>query len=148
MTEPVDPDVDLHVEAQRRELSGALLVAVSVGGGLGALARYGLSVLVPAGQGGFPLATFGTNVSGCLAIGVLMVVVTERKAHRLARPFLGVGVLGGFTTFSAYAVETDALLRTGHAGVALGYVAATLAGALLAVLAGTVATRALLGRRA
>jgi fluoride exporter len=147
VTEPIDPDVDLHVEAQRRELDTTLLVAVSVGGGLGALARYGLSVLVPTGHGGFPLATFLTNVAGCLAIGALMVLVTERKAHRLARPFLGVGVLGGFTTFSAYAVETDVLLRAGHAGVALGYVAATLAGALLAVLAGTAVTRAAMRRR-
>jgi len=148
VTEPVDPDVDLHVEAQRRELSVGLVAAVSLGGGLGALARYGLAVLLPAGHGAFPVATFLTNVSGCLAIGVLMVLVTERKPHRLVRPFLGVGVLGGFTTFSAYAVETDALLRAGRAGTALGYVGATLVAALLAVLAAALATRAVLGRRA
>lgn len=114
---------------------------VALGGGLGALGRYGLAEALPTPSGGFPWATFATNVLGCLLIGVLMVLVTEaRQAHRLVRPFLGVGVLGGFTTFSTYAVETSGLLRHGEAGLAVAYLAGTLVAAM--VVAGVVVTRA------
>ena len=122
----------------------SVLGAIAVGGGFGALARYGLTQLLPTPPGHFPWATFTTNVLGCLLIGVLMVLITEvRPAHRLVRPFLGVGVLGGFTTFSTYAVEIRELLRPGTVGVAFAYLAGTLVAALLAVLAGTWATRSL-----
>jgi CrcB protein len=63
-------------------------------------------------------------------------------AHRLVRPFLGVGVLGGFTTFSTYAVDFNSLLRMGQLGTALLYLSGTLVSALLAVLIGVKATRA------
>jgi len=142
----VDPDVDLRVPAQRRELvgrHGPVLGAIALGGGLGALARYGVAHLLPAPPGGFPWATFVTNVAGCLLIGVLMVLVTEVwAAHRLVRPFLGAGVLGGFTTFSTYAVELHGLLRPGTVGTAFAYLAGTLVATLLATLAGVWATRA------
>jgi CrcB protein len=116
---------------------------VALGGGLGALSRYGLAEALPTPASGFPWATFATNVLGCLLIGVLMVLVTEaRPAHRLVRPFLGVGVLGGFTTFSTYAVETSGLLRHGEAGLAVVYLAGTLLAAMLAVVAGVIVTRA------
>jgi CrcB protein len=116
---------------------------VALGGGLGALSRYALAEALPTPASGFPWATFATNVLGCLLIGVLMVLVTEaRPAHRLVRPFLGVGVLGGFTTFSTYAVETSGLLRHGEAGLAVVYLAGTLLAAMLAVVAGVIVTRA------
>jgi len=131
----------------RRDL-GPVLGVVAAGGGLGALARYGLAVLLPTPPGGFPLATFATNVLGCLLIGVLMVLVTEvRPAHRLVRPFLGAGVLGGFTTFSTHVVEVDGLLRSGAAGLAFGCLAGTLLAAVLAVLTGVRVARAALGGR-
>ncbi|GAB3441874.1 fluoride efflux transporter CrcB [Actinophytocola sediminis] len=149
--EPVDPDVDLGIADQRRELAHhhpSVLGAVAVGGGLGALARYWLTQLLPTPPGQLPWSTLLTNVLGCLLIGVLMVLITEvRTAHRLVRPFLGVGVLGGFTTFSTYAVEIRELLAPGTVGVAVGYLAATLAGALLAVVVGVRVTRALAGVR-
>jgi CrcB protein len=70
------------------------------------------------------------------------VLITEVwSAHRLVRPFLGVGFLGGFTTFSTYTVEIHGLLRPGTVAVAFGYLAATLLGALLAVIAGVWITR-------
>jgi fluoride exporter len=125
-----------------------VLAAVAAGGGLGALARYGLAEALPTPPGQFPWSTFATNVFGCLLIGVLMVLVTEvRTTHRLVRPFLGVGVLGGFTTFSTYAVEIRELLAPGTVGLAFAYLAGTLVAALLAVLAGVSATRALAGVR-
>lgn len=73
-----------------RRGSWAVLAAISAGGALGAAARYGLSVAWPHRPGTFPWATFVTNVSGCLLIGVLMVLVTQVwAAHRLLRPFSG-----------------------------------------------------------
>ncbi|WP_308190337.1 fluoride efflux transporter CrcB [Amycolatopsis sp. GM8] len=149
LTEPIDPDVDVHVPAQRRELlrsHGAVLVVISFGGGLGAIARYGLAQWLPTPAGHFPWSTFLTNVLGCFLIGVLMVLVTEVwSAHRLVRPFLGVGVLGGFTTFSTYATEVRALLQPGTVGIAVAYLAGTLVAALLAVVLGVWLTRAVTG---
>lgn len=125
---------------------GPVLVVIALGGGLGALARFGLARLLPTAPGRFPWATFLTNVAGCLLIGVLMVLITEVwSAHRLVRPFLGVGFLGGFTTFSTYADETRALLASGTVVRALTYLAGTLVCALLAVIAGVWLTRAVTG---
>ncbi|MBW0115138.1 fluoride efflux transporter FluC, partial [Pseudonocardia abyssalis] len=123
----VDPDVDLHVPAQRAELAAParwrVLAAIAVGGVIGAQARYVLGMVLPHRAGGFPWATLLTNVSGCLLIGVLMVLVTERyRAHPLARPLLGVGVLGGYTTFSTYTVEALGAVVAGRPWIALGYV--------------------------
>ncbi|MFI5829346.1 CrcB family protein [Streptomyces sp. NPDC051578] len=143
-SEAIDPDVDLHVPEQRTEPQGRVLAAVAAGGAVGASARYGLSLMWPAGPGAFPWATFWTNVTGCALIGVLMVLIGEggRKApHPLVRPFAGVGVLGGFTTFSTYAVEFSRLLDEGEAGVALGYAGLTVAAALGAVWAAASVTR-------
>jgi CrcB protein len=147
---PTDPDVDLHVARHRVELrrgTASLLAAIAAGGVIGATARYGLSVAWPHHQpGGFPWATFVTNVSGCLLIGVLMVLITEAwTAHRLVRPFLGVGVLGGYTTFSTYAVDIQQAIAADHPRVALLYLAATLAAALAAVHTGIVLARLLTG---
>jgi CrcB protein len=141
----VDPDVDLRAPVRRRELLGrrtGVLAVIALGGAAGALARYGLARALPTGPSGFPWATFWTNVTGCLLIGVLVVLSTERlTAHRLIRPFLGVGVLGGFTTFSTYAGESRALLAAGRAAVGFGYLAGTVVAALLAVELGVVGTR-------
>ena len=130
---------------RRRELFRLqlpVLAVIAVGGGLGAEARYGISLLLPTMPGHFPWATFVTNVSGCLCIGALMVLITEVwSAHRLLRPFLGVGVLGGFTTFSTYAVEIRGLLQPGSVAVAFGYLGGTVVCALLAVIVGVALTR-------
>lgn len=118
---------------------GPQLVVVAAGGALGALARYVVLTAWPAPPGGFPLSTFAVNVAGCLLIGVLMVLVGEaRPTHPLVRPFLGVGVLGGFTTFSTYAEE----IRVLPAPVAVAYAAGTLVAAVAAVFAGVRLTRA------
>ncbi|MEW1588416.1 CrcB family protein [Micromonospora vinacea] len=145
-----DPDVDLRVAADRRELTArpaTILAAIAAGGVLGALARAGLQHAVPHSPNGFPWATFAINTSGCLLIGVLMAVLGHLGGgHPLARPFLGVGVLGGFTTFSTYAVDVQQAIVAGAPGTALAYLAATVLGALVAVGVGDAATAGLLRR--
>ena len=124
-----------------------VLVAIAVGGVLGAEARYGVGLAIPHPAAGWPWSTLVVNVSGCVLIGVLMVVITElTTAHRLVRPFLGVGVLGGYTTFSTATLETLTLLDAGRPVAALGYVVVTPVLAVLACAAGAVATRRI-GRR-
>lgn len=149
--EPVDPDVDLHVAAVRTELRPSplpVLGAIAFGGALGALARYGVAVAWPHPLGTFGWSTFAVNVTGCVLIGVLMVLVTQVwPTRRLVRPFLGVGVLGGFTTFSTYVADVHAAATAGAAGVALAYLAGTLGAALLGVWAGSAAAKAVLGAR-
>lgn len=146
--EPIDPDIDLQVPAQRRELyrrHGAVLAAVALGGALGAGARYGASQLWPTAAAGFPWTLLWTNVAGCAAIGVLMAVLPAAP-HPLLRPFLGAGFLGGFTTFSAYAADIHRLLGQGRPQTAAAYLAATLLLALAAVWGAASGTRRLLGR--
>ncbi len=118
-----------------------MVAVVAVGGALGGLARWALSHLLPQ-QGGFPWATFAANVAGSLALGALMVVLLEvRPPGRYARPFAGVGLLGGFTTFSAYTSETRELLLAGRAPLAMTYLFGTLAVCLTATWAGMTLTR-------
>ncbi|MEU1981953.1 fluoride efflux transporter CrcB [Nocardia sp. NPDC019395] len=125
-----------------------VLAAVACGGGLGAGLRYWLALRIPARPGTIPWATLLANTIGCLAIGVLMVLITEVwSPHRLIRPFLGVGVLGGFTTFSSYSSEVRTLLGSGATGTALGYLGGTVVVCLSAVAAGTGTTRWIARRR-
>ena len=147
--EPVDSDVDLHVDRTiRRTRDTVLLTVIAVGGAIGATARYLIGLAWPTEPGGFPWATLFINVFGCALIGILMVVVTDvLTRQRLIRPFLGTGVLGGFTTFSTYALDIQQLVANRHAGTALLYLAATITGALIAVWATANLTRALVNRR-
>ncbi len=150
-TMPVDADVDLHVPAERAELRqhpGPVLAAIAAGGAVGALARAVIADAWPHPAGGFDWAVLAANVSGCLLIGVLMVLIAQVfTGRRLLRPFLGVGVLGGYTTFSTQIVDVQRAAAAGHATVALGYLASTLVGAMLAVWTGHTVTDRLLGAR-
>jgi CrcB protein len=141
----VDPDVDLHDPEQRTETQPHrwdVLAAIALGGVAGAEARYGISEALPSRDTQFPWATLITNVSGCLLIGVLMgVLLAQARPHRLARPFLSVGLLGGYTTFSTFAVEAERLVRAQRPLEALGYVLASLVLCLLAVAAASTVTR-------
>ncbi|WP_236808981.1 fluoride efflux transporter FluC [Amycolatopsis albispora] len=109
-----------------------LLGAVTLGGALGSLARFGLSVLFPHPPGGFAVSTMLVNVTGCLLIGVLYTATD----HPLWRAFLGVGVLGGYTTYSTAVLDALQAGQTGHALPALAYTFGTLVACLLAVVAG------------
>ncbi|WP_436738142.1 fluoride efflux transporter FluC [Streptomyces sp. BBFR102] len=142
--EPADPDLEPGPARGARPGSQVpVLLAVSLGGGAGAALRYGATVLWPGAAGAFPWTVLVVNVVGCAAMGVLMALLTEvwPQAPRLVRPFLGTGVLGGFTTFSAYAVDVRTLFDGGHPGRALGTLGLTVAAALAAVTAAAWSTR-------
>lgn len=151
VNEPADPDIGLRVRRRRRgPAHGRLPVvaAVALGGGVGAAARYGAALLWPTAPGTFPVTTFAVNAIGCAVMGVFMVVITDVwAAHRLVRPFFGTGVLGGFTTFSTYAVDVRRLVDTGHAAVGLAYLAATALTALASVWAAANLARRVFTRR-
>ncbi|SHL18934.1 camphor resistance protein CrcB [Pseudonocardia thermophila] len=122
----------------------AIAGAVAAGGVIGALARYGAGVALPTAAGAFPLTTFAVNVVGCALMGALVAALARTPgAHPLLRPFLGTGVLGGFTTFSAFAVETVELLSGPPLQVALGllYAAGTVVCAVGAAALGALLVR-------
>lgn len=124
-------------EAGARVSFGAL-GAVALGGAIGSLGRYAVGVALPHAVGGFPWATLVVNVTGAFAMGLLVAYLVDRPGvHRLARPFVGVGVLGGWTTFSALAMDAVALGDADRAQLALGYVAATFLVGTLAVATGS-----------
>jgi CrcB protein len=143
----IDSDVDLHDPAQRAETRPRewdLLAAMAAGGVAGAEARYGLGIAFPHADNAIAWSTVLINASGCLLIGALMVVLLElARPHRLWRPFLGVGVLGGYTTYSTFAVDAVRLLHQHRPGVALGYVVVTFVSCLAAVWLGATGTRSL-----
>lgn len=127
---------------------GSVIAAIALGGAIGATARYGAAQLWPTAPGGFPWTTLAVNAVGCAVIGVFMVVISEAwTAHRLVRPFFGTGVLGGFTTFSTYAVDIQHLLDGGRVRAGLVYLGLTLFAALAAVWSAVWATRRVLAWR-
>ena len=142
--EPVDPDViPADVPAAR---IWDILAVVALGGAIGGTARESVNLLLSGSV--FPWAPLTVHVIGSLLIGVLMVYVIEvNPSHRYARPFLGVGVLGGFTTFSAYAVETRGLLAGGDVPLALVYVFGSLLLAFTATWAGLGVGRFVMGKQ-
>lgn len=132
--------------AALRRVPWLTLTVIASGGAVGALARYALLSAFPHPAAGFGWAAFGVNVSGCLLIGVLMVLITEaRQAHHLVRPFLATGVLGGYTSFSTYVVDIQHALLAAAPQVALAYAAGTLGAAVAATWAGIRLARALTG---
>jgi fluoride exporter len=144
---PPGPPLPTGPSPSTAPIESAVLGAVAAGGVLGAVARYAVASAFPSDPAGFAWATFAINVSGCFLIGVLMVAVERSVAgHRLVRPFLGVGVLGGYTTFSAFALDAVLALDAGAIGTALAYVVGTLLAALAAVWAGSALTRRVVGQ--
>ncbi len=107
-------------------------LGVALGGALGAVLRWWLGDLTP-GVDGFPWTTFGINVTGCFALACLPALDAVRQRPALAAA-LGPGLLGGYTTMSAYAEETRVLLADDRLALAAAYAAATVAACLVAVL--------------
>jgi len=151
---PIDPDL---APSDRGEPSGAhrpstgrahrahpgALAAVFLGGAAGTVGRYELGLAWPSAAGHFVTATFVINTTGAFLLGLVLTVLLERFGPtRFLRPFLATGLLGGWTTYSAMAVDAAGIGRAGHPWAAVGYVAATLVAGLSAVALGI-----LLGRR-
>lgn len=120
------------------------LLLVMMGGALGAGARYlvGKALLGWLGPD-YPWGTLAVNVLGGLAMGALAGMLGRMTAGDQARLFLAVGVLGGFTTFSAFSLELVTMLERGAIMTAMGYALASVAGAVVAVFAGLAMTRGL-----
>ena|SRR5688572_27355585 len=119
-----------------------LWAVVAVGGAAGALARYALALWLTPLAPAFPWATLTVNVVGSFLIGVVLVLSDERGTiDPLMRTLLAVGVLGGFTTFSSFSVETLRLWETRALWVAVANVGANVGACLLAVALGVATTR-------
>jgi CrcB protein len=150
---PIDPDLDPAAAAaeetgvfggpaRRPRRDWDVLAVIAAGGGMGSLARYGLGQAWSTPTGGFPWTTLSINVSGSFLLGVLMIYVIEVwPPRRYTRPFLGVGILGGFTTFSTYTGDVHALAQRGAWALAGAYALITLVGAVVASGTGMVLAR-------
>ncbi len=133
---PIRPDAPLYLGTV------PVLLAIALGGALGSLARWGVAEAcvqagLASGPADWPWATLLVNVIGALAIGAVLSSGMLVGRPRWLGAFLVTGILGGFTTFSALALETVVLLDGGRAGLALGYVALTVIVGLLAVRLGS-----------
>lgn len=115
----------------RSPLHVSILLAVAVGGATGAMLRQGITVGRPDGMG-FPWTTFAINVVGSFLLGLLPASAWVRRNHLLP-PLLGTGVLGGFTTLSAWSEHTRSLVEHGRIATAAGYAVGTVAACLVAV---------------
>jgi CrcB protein len=120
-------------------------LALLAGGGIGAVLRFGLALWVDARAGAhLPWGTLAVNVVGCFAIGVVATLADEHAwISPTLRLFLVTGLLGGFTTFSAFGMETWQLVESGRALAALANAAGSVLAGVGAVVAGVVVTRAL-----
>lgn len=118
----------------------SLLGLVALGGAVGSGLRYALTLALPAESGAWPWATFAVNLLGAFALGWLLESLARRGPEtdrlRRLRLFAGTGVLGGFTTYSALALDVETLVADGRWQVALAYAGATLLLGLVAALLG------------
>ncbi|MEN9512116.1 MAG: fluoride efflux transporter CrcB [Bacteroidota bacterium] len=105
---------------------------VAIGGAVGSVLRFLMARLLPLSASGFPTATLLVNLSGCLLIGMLAVVLPQGWPRLL----LVTGVLGGFTTYSGFGLETQQLLAQGRTSTAFLYLGATWIGGLICTAAG------------
>jgi CrcB protein len=145
---PDDPDVEVDEDATGSalpvHLTPHLVLLVFAGGFLGVLLRAVISDRV-AGGSAFPAPTFAINITGAFALSILIEALALRGSdvgrRRATRLFVGTGLLGGFTTYSAFAVQTDTLLRHGLIAVAFAYAVATVIGGFIASIAGITLTR-------
>jgi CrcB protein len=145
-----DGDAVARIEQEESEFEPArgmraqsgVLLAIAIGGALGALARYGISRGIHVPKDGFPWATFWTNIGGAFVLGLFLTVAIERfPARRYPRPFFAIGFLGAFTTFSTMAVETVTLIKDGRALLGISYLVVSIVVGLLVAYAGIVAGR-------
>jgi fluoride exporter len=110
------------------------ILAVFTGGGLGAVARYGVGTWLV--RSSFPFATLGVNLLGSLCIGLVIGTFLLRPDAAMWRLFLATGLMGGFTTFSAFAFESVTLMQRGAFGSAFVYISLSVLGSILACFIG------------
>jgi CrcB protein len=143
--EPIDPDVAAAGPGGAGELG--VLASVALGGVVGAIARYEVALRWPTPAAGFPWTTLAINLLGSALLPIVVVLASEVwTRRRLLRPALGTGVLGGFTTFSTFAVDQQRLLDHGHWPTACAYTAVTVFGCLAIAWPALVLTRRLAAR--
>jgi fluoride exporter len=111
------------------------LIPVMAGGAIGAGLRYLTGLALPM-RGGWPWGTFAVNMVGGFAMGLLAAAIMKGSASESARLFLGVGILGGFTTFSAFSLEGFRMIDSGQWGMAASYAVASVIGSIAALAAG------------
>ena len=112
------------------------LILVAMGGAIGSMARYGISSLVvkQVNPVNFPWGTFSVNILGCMLAGVFLLVAESMQSiSQEARLFVVTGLLGGFTTFSAFGIETLGLLRRGEMLIAISYASLSIIVGVLAM---------------
>lgn len=115
---------------------------IAIGGVLGSWMRWRLSVWFPVASGTFPTTTLAINLVGSVLIGVVLVLFLDRQPPRLlTHSFLGTGILGAFTTFSTFTVESAELLRQSKPLIAFVYVVASVVGGVFVALASMRVTR-------
>lgn len=123
-------------------ISLSAICLVFAGGGTGAVLRFLLGhVMLRAMGPGYPWGTLIANLGGGLAMGVLVGVLARHGGNEPARLLLAVGLLGGFTTFSAFSLDIFNMMERGQAGLALGYAALSTIGAVAALALGLLAVR-------
>lgn len=107
---------------------------VAAGGALGAVSRYLITLLPLNPENGFPVKTFLINIAGCFLIGIVAALAAKNSLDSKWILFLKVGVCGGFTTFSSFALETEGLIARGGIAVAAAYVILSIVLGVLAVM--------------
>jgi CrcB protein len=129
-------------QRRARQVQLFMVVALGCGGVVGALARYSVSLALPTEPGRFPWGTFVINITGSAVLGFLLILLIEQFPRgRLARPVIGTGIIGAYTTFSTYVVDAVLLFRAGKAGIALLYIVTSVVCGLLAVWLGMLTAR-------
>jgi CrcB protein len=125
--------------------SGLRILWLSIGGALGVNARYWLATVIDAKlvQSRFPWATLAINVSGAFVLGLLATMMARLTPHHGARLFWLVGFLGGYTTFSTFALEAHKLADAGSTSRSTAYLAVSVVGGLVAVTLGILLGRAI-----
>lgn len=112
-------------------------IFIAIGGALGAIARYGVTQMVQSRFFfGFPIATFVVNLLGCFVIGIVFSLAEKHHIGDGTRLFLATGICGGFTTFSAFSLETMLMLNDSRFLMAFFYVLGSVLISLLSVMAG------------
>lgn len=145
---PHDPDLEVDEGSDGTpiavHLTPTFIALVALGGAAGSIARHGVERMLGTSDG-LPVGTLVVNLVGAFALGALLEGLATRGSdvghRRAARLLFGTGFLGGFTTYSALAVETDGLIREGRVELALVYVLTTVVIGLLASLAGVLCAR-------